>query len=414
MLSRLRAFIRTIPTFLLAFAMAIAIWIIAVTASDPVEVNDFSSPVPVEVIGLDPHLLITNSIPSSVQLKLSAPHSVWTDLGSRSQPIHAVIDLSGLTVGTHTVPIQIQVAVKPMRVLPFSPSEVEVILEELVSRDFSIQVNTTGSPAVGFKVETPLLDPSMVTVSGPKSLVSTIQRVQVTLTLEGVRENILNTLNLTALDAGNHAVTGVNYSPSQVEVSAEVVPLYGYRNVAVKVVWSGSPAIGYQLTSITTNPPAVTVFSQDAQLVENLPGYIETVPLDLTNVKDSFSTLLNLNIPLGITVLDQSSVDVIVGVQPLVGNLTLTDIPVHFTGLAAGLSANVSPNTVTVILSGPLAILNTVTSQDVQVVIDLTGVTAGSYQKVPQVVIANTSLSLVSVVPESLGIEVTVAATPTP
>jgi YbbR domain-containing protein len=199
-----------------------------------------------------------------------------------------------------------------------------------------------------------------------------------------------------------------------VQVNAEVVPLNGYRNVAVKVVWSGTPAIGYQLTSITTNPPAVTVFSQDAQLVENLPGYIETVPLDLTNVKDSISTLLNLNIPLGITVLDQSSVEVSVGVQPLEGNLTLNDVPVHFTGLGPGLSATVSPSSVTVILSGPLAVLNAVTIQDVQVVIDLTGVKAGSYQKVPQVLIANTSLSLVSVVPESLGIEVSPATTPVP
>ncbi len=206
----------------------------------------------------------------------------------------------------------------------------------------------------------------------------------------------------------------MNLSPTQVQVNAEVVPLTGYRNVAVKVVWSGTPAIGYQLTSITTNPPAVTVFSQDALLVDNLPGYIETVPLDLTNINDSFSILLNLNIPLGITVLDQSSVEVSVGVQPLEGNLTLNNVPVHFTGLATGLSATVSPDTVTVILSGPLAILKTVTTEDVQVSIDLTGVAPGSYQKKPQVVIANTSLKVVSTVPESLGIEVTAAATPTP
>jgi YbbR domain-containing protein len=414
MLNRLRVFIRTIPTLLLAFAMAIAIWVIAVTANDPIEVMDYPSAVPVEVVGLDPHLLITNNIPESVTLKISAPHSVWTDLQSRTQPIHAVVDLSGLAVGAHTVPIQIQVAVKPVRVFPFSPSQVEVNLEELVTRDFPIQVNTSGTPAVGFKVQAPVLNPSTVTVSGPKSIMSTIQKVQVNLSIQGVRENISTTLNLSALDANNHTVTGVDFSPGQMQVNAEVVPLNGYRNVAVKVVWSGNPAIGYQLTSITTNPPAVTVFSQDAQLVENLPGYIETVPLDLNNVKDSFSTLLNLNIPLGITVLDQSSVEVSVGVQPLVGNLTLNNIPVSFTGLAAGLSATVSPNNVTIILSGPLAVLNTVTVQDVQVVVDLTGVTVGSYQKTPQVVIANTNLSLVSIVPESLGIEVSVPVNPTP
>jgi YbbR domain-containing protein len=394
--------------------MAVAIWVIAVSANDPIEAMDYPKSVPVEVVGLDPHLLITNNIPESVTLKLSAPHSVWTDLQSRTQPIHAVIDLSGLAVGTHTVPIQIQVAVKPVRVLPFSPSQVDVTLEELVTRDFPIEVNTSGTPAVGFKVQTPVLDPSSVTVSGPRSLMSTIQKVQATLSLQGIRENLSTTLNLTALDTGNHAVSGVDFSPAQVDLTAEVVPLNGYRNVAVKVVWSGNPAIGYQLTSITTNPPAVTVFSQDPQLVDNLPGYIETVPMDLTNVKDSFSTLQNLNIPLGITVLDQSSVEVSVGVQPQIGTLTFNNIPVHFIGLAEGLTATISPDAVTVILSGPLAIFNTVTSQDIQVTIDLTGVTAGSYQKAPQVAITNSLLSFVSVVPESVGVEITPVVTLTP
>jgi YbbR domain-containing protein len=414
MLSRLRAFVKTFPTLLLAFAMAVAIWIIAVAASDPIEARDYSSPVAIEVIGLDSHLLITNNIPASVQLTLSAPHSVWTDLQSRTQPIHAVIDLSGLGVGTHTVPIQIQVAVKPVRVLPFSPSQVEIKLEELVSQEFPIQVNTTGTPALGFKVESPVLEPSNATVSGPQTLMQSIHSVQVALSLQGVRENIVSTLNLTALDSNNHTVSGVNISPALVQVSANVVPLTGYRNVAVKVVWKGSPAIGYQLTNITTNPPAITVFSQDAQLVENLPGYLETVPLDLTNIKDSFSTLLNLNIPLGITVLDQSFVEISVGVQPLVGNLTLTDVPVQFTGLGAGLSAKISPLVVTVILSGPLATLNTITNEDVQVVLDLTGVSVGSYQKAPQVTFTNTSLTLVSIVPESLGVVVSSGASPTP
>jgi YbbR domain-containing protein len=414
MLNRLRAFIRTIPTLLLAFAMAVAIWIIAITASDPVEVRDYSQPIPIETISLDSDLLITNMDPSSVQLRISAPHSIWIDLETRSQPIHAVVDLSGLGEGTHMVPIQIQVEVKPVDVQPFSPSEFKITLEELVSRDFPIQVNITGTPAVGFKVENPVLEPSMVTVSGPKSLVSAIQQVLVTLPIQNVRENITSTSELVAVDADNQTISGVDFSTTQIQVNAEVTPLYGYRNVAVKAVWSGSPAVSYQLTGITTNPPAVIVFSQNALLVENLPGYIETVPIDLTNVKASFSKMVKLNIPLGITVLDQTSVEVNVGVQPLRGNITLNDIPVRIDGLAVGYTVKVSPSKVTVILTGPLADLNTVTAQDVLVTIDLTGVSTGRYQKVPRVVVANANISLVSVVPESLSIEVIPGKTPTP
>ena len=271
MLAKIRSFLKTLPTLLLAFAMAVAIWIIAVTANDPIEARDYPAPIALEVTGLDPHLLITSNLPASMQLKLSAPHSVWTDLQSRIQPIHVLIDLSGLKEGRHLVPIQVQVAVKPVRVLPFSPSQLEVTLEELVSQEFNIQVKTTGTPALGFKVQTPILNPAQVTLSGPKTLMQSVSLVQITLPLDGARENILSTMNPIALDVNNHAVNGVSFSPTQVQLTANVIPLSGYRNVAVKVVWKGTPAIGYQLTNITTTPPAVTVFSQDPHLVDNLP-----------------------------------------------------------------------------------------------------------------------------------------------
>ena len=138
------------------------------------------------------------------------------------------------------------------------------------------------------------------------------------------------------------------------------------------------------------------------------------MPLDLANVKDSFNTLVNLNIPLGITVLNQNSVEVSVGVQPIEGNITMNNVPVSYSGLDAGLSATISPATVTIILSGPLATLNTISLQDIQVALDLTGLSSGSYQKPPVVTLKNTSITLVSIVPESLGVVVNPGSTPTP
>ena len=413
-MQRFRFFLKTLPTLLLAFAMAIAVWILAVTSSDPLVARDYPNPIMLEVIGLDPKLVITNTIPTEVTVKLSAPQSIWTELENQDQPVHAVLDLSALEPGSHSVAVQIQVSIKPVRVLPFSPANIPVNLELFDSRSFAIQLQTIGQPATGFQVAQPILDPATITLSGAASNVEKVKRISATLDINQVRENINKALNLSAFDADGKIVNGVSLSPSQTLISADVTPLSGYRNVAVKVIWNGQPAKGYQLSNISVEPPAVTVFSSDPLLVENLPGFIETMPLDLTNADEKFTSLLNLNLPLGITVIEGNSVDVSVGIMPIEGTLTIPNITVEYINLPTGYQVAISPSQVTIILSGPLPALDALTQQDIKVVIDLHDILLGTFQKLPQVQLNNTALQVVSIVPETVSVTITTAITPTP
>ncbi len=413
-MQRFRLFLKTLPTLLLAFAMAIAVWILAVTSSDPLVARDYPNPITLDVIGLDPKLVITNTIPTEVTVKLSAPQSIWTELENQDQPIHAILDLSALETGSHSVPVQIQVSIKPVRVLPFSPANIPVNLELFDSRSFAIQLQTIGQPATGFQVAQPILDPAIITLSGAASNVQKVKRISATLDINQVRENINKALNLTAFDADGKIVDGVSLSPSQTLISADVTPLSGYRNVAVKVIWNGQPAKGYQLSNISVEPPAVTVFSSDPLLVENLPGFIETMPLDLTNADEKFTSLLNLNIPLGITVIEGNSVDVSIGIMPIEGTLTIPNIGVEYINLPTGYQVAISPSQVTIILTGPLPALDALTQQDIKVVIDLHDILLGTFQKLPQVQLTNTALQVVSIVPETVSVTITTAITPTP
>ena len=54
-----------IRTLLLAFVLAVAVWISAVTAADPDEVRAPLA-VPLEIIGQDPSLVITSELPSTI------------------------------------------------------------------------------------------------------------------------------------------------------------------------------------------------------------------------------------------------------------------------------------------------------------------------------------------------------------
>jgi YbbR domain-containing protein len=408
MLKTLRTVLRYLPTFVLAFILALAVWISAVTAADPTVENTFPRAVPLQVVGQDPSLLLTSDIPDSVVVRLSAPNSVWTQLSDQQMPLQAVVDLSGLDAGTHEVDVEVSIEMRPVVITNYTPDTVTVILEAIASQSFPIRLVQTGQLSVGFQAETPALSQRTATVTGPESLVAQVVEVQALLSLERAQENIDELVDLVALDENGNPVNGVTISPSQVNVSMGVFQRGGYRNVVVKVSISGQVASGYRVTNISVFPPAVTVFSENPQSVLDLPGYVETIPLDLSGARDDLDVNLPLDLPPGVTIVGQDGaeqaqlVEVQVSIAAIEGSLTLEGKQVEVVGLEEGLRAEVSPETVVVIISGPLPLLDLLTSQDVRVVVDMAGEGVGTYQQTPQVVIDGTDFQVESILPSTV------------
>lgn len=411
----LRTVVKNLPTLLLALALALTVWISAVTAADPTRERVYPRPVPIEIVGQDPGLVLTSEIPSQVTLTLSAPSSIWDRLINEQVPVRAVADLSGLKAGSHTVPIQIQIGIRPVEVVSFTPRSLTLELEALASRSFPIRLVQRGDLAVGFQAETPRLSQTSATVSGPESLVNQVEEVRAVLDINAADQSINRSIVLQAVDAKEMVVNGVTISPEQITVSLTVTQRGGYRNVVVKVVVKGQVASGYRVTNISVFPPAVTVYSSDPKLVDDLPGYVETAALELSNAKDDLDVFLPLNLPPGVSVVGDQTVEVQVGVAAIEGSLTLADMRVEVIGLGPGLIARTSPERVDVILAGPLPLLDSLTARDVRVVVDMSGETAGTYQRVPKVELTISELRVESILPGSVEIIVSRGvSSPTP
>jgi YbbR domain-containing protein len=414
MFSFIRQFLKILPTFLLAFILALAVWAIAVTASDPTEERIYPRPVEVEIIGQSPGLMLTSEIHDQITLTLSAPQSIWDRLINDNIPVRAIVDLSGMGSGSHDLPIQIQIGISPVRVLSYAPQTLNITLESLSSKTFPIHLVIRNDPAIGFQAGTAQLNQSIVTVSGPESLVGRVKEVSVTLDINQAHENINRTIAVQAMDANEVAVNGITITPDQVVVTDQITQRGGYRNVVVKAVLVGQIATGYRLTNITVSPPAVTVFSTDPSLVEKLPGYVETTPINLNGTKDGLDVSLGLNLPNGVQVVGDQAVQIQVGVAAIEGSLSMTRLIVNVSGLAEGMDAKISPETVDIILSGPLPLLDTLTQDRITVSVDLTGQGPGTYQLVPRVELPSTDLKLESVLPGSIEVTITQAPTPSP
>ncbi|HWQ03986.1 MAG TPA: CdaR family protein [Longilinea sp.] len=410
----LQRLLKFIPTFLTALVLAMAVWISAVTSTDPTEERQYSEPIPIEVIGLDPGLMITNEPADQLNVVLSAPRSIWNQLTADPSTIRAVIDLSGLEPGSHSVPVQVQVSLRPVQIVSRAPRAVTVALERLSTRTVPISLVTRGDPAIGYQAGLPTLSQTSTIVSGPASVVERVQKVEALLDLTQVFETLNRTLTLQAVDANESPVNGLTLTPDRVTVTLPINQKGGYRNVVVKVVTSGEITKGYRLTNISVFPPAVTVFSSDPTAITNLPGFVETMPLDLANAKDDLDIALTLNLPAGVSVVGDQTVLVRVGIAAIQSSLPLSNQKINIIGLAPNLKATLSPETIDLILSGPLPLLDALKQGDVTISLDVSGLLRGTYQLEPKIEVAISEIIVESILPGTIQVTISTAPTPTP
>jgi YbbR domain-containing protein len=401
-------------TFMWALAMALAVWVAAVTSADPDEVRLYPDPIPVEIIGQDPSLVITSDVPDQIELTLRAPSSVWEILLNDPNDIKASLYLSELGAGEHTLDIQVQIPIQPVRIVSVTPRTATVTLEPFATQTFPVELNITGEPAIGYQAGGATLEPDSIVISGPKSRVERVTQVRAPINLAGVRESIDQSVTAQPLDENNQIVAGIGLNPPDVHVQLPISQQGGYRDLAVKVVVNGQVASGYRLANISVFPPVVTVFSGDPALVNSLPGVLETQPLDLENASDELSTRLSINLPEGVSLVGEQTVLVRVNVSPIQSSLTLSNTAIEIEGLPNGWFAQIAPESVDVILSGPLPLLEILSPQDVRVLLDVTDLEEGTYQLTPEVDILVSDIVVESILPGTVEVVISSSSIPTP
>lgn len=410
----LKWLISNLKTFALACIISIAVWVSAVTAADPDEVRDYPRVIPLEIVGQDPRLVIVSSLPERVSVKMRAPRSTWEQLTASDGQVRAVLDLSGLEAGQHRLQIRLQVIPQPVRVVSMTPQTLEVSMEFVAARVFPVELALRGEPAVGYEAGAARITPQEVTISGPQSKVEQVVAVRSDLSIAGVRQDVQNALTLRILDANGFIVNGLTIKPETAQVFIPITQRGGYRDIAVKVNVRGQVAAGYRLTNVSVFPPVLTVYSQNPALVKDLPGYVETEPLNLNGAFQDIETRLPLVLPRGVTIVGEQTVRVQVGIDTIEGSLSLNDIVINVVGLAPDMEAVISPERLDVILTGPLPLLDKLTPGDVRFYVDLTGLPPGTHQVVPQAEIFITDIEVQSLNPATVEVTIRPAESPTP
>lgn len=402
MIGILRWLRSNLGTLALSLLFGLTIWVIVNQEQNPVREADFQPDIKITVVGLKPGLMVTNDYPTSTRLRLHAPQNTWTQL--TVDRFSVIADLSGLGPGTYLVNLQPTVDAHAV-VVSANPGVVRFEIEEIKTRELPIQTHLDGQMAVGWVADKAELTPARVEATGPRSAVDLISEVRATVQVQDVRETIKKTLPLVALDAGGNVIKNVTLNPTQAEITVPVVQEAGYKDVSILPQPIGVPAEGYYITRVSVVPDKVTVRG-DPQIVAAMQSFAETEPVVLDGLTSDLVQEVTLDLPPGVTPVENTKIQILITIRALQSSRKFNP-QVQVVGLDKGLSATLSPKTVDLILSGPVAILNLLNPDvDVIVTIDLTGLGVGTYNREPNVQISRSEIIKESIFPSVIAVTI--------
>ena len=392
--------------FLGSLALAFVVWLIAVSQSDPFVQWRLSDRVPIRVTP-EPGLIITNQneFPSTASVQLRAQRSVQQLLAPDDVLVWA--DLSNLGPGEHTVQLDTSVA-RQASVVGVSPRQITVRLEVEEAQLKPVRVNIITQPPLVYSVGDPALDVHQVEVSGPASRVAQVTEALVPVALEGQRATFEDDIRVIPVDADGNAVSGVTVDPQNVHVHIDIQPRSDVREVRVQPNIVGELTEGYVLTPAFDYNPKTIVVSGPASVLERLPGTFFTAPISLSDKTSSFEITVPVELPdPRLVAVTGRAVTVTVGIETQTITRQFDNIQVQLIGRKPGLDYQTVTHEVTVLVTGPQPLLNTLTANDLNVLVDVSGLNAGdTAQLAPSASISDSaSVVTTSVLPAVIDVQ---------
>ncbi len=402
--------------------LALVLWATVTAITNPEGTRRYEN-VEVGARDVPPGLVIVNEaglpIPDTSSLE-NIDVVVSTDQETLSafqkEDIQAYVSLIDAEPGVRTTEVQFENSGPAVRYQP-TPEEISVQLEPVITRTVPITVEIIGSLPFSYERNEPETREGdqfvqEAQVSGPSSQVERVVRAATMINIEQLRATYVSLQQLTPQDANGTEVEGVTLDPTQVRVRIEISAVVGVKRVPVLGSVEGSPAPGYVVTQITSDPPLINLVGSSSIL--NATDKVETDPLTISDATGTVTQTVPINFgsaqpqpgePREATVTVQiETLD-----QPLQVQIPA---PVEVIGSPAGLLTSVDPPVVQVPLEGPVLAFVQLNASALAANINAAGLGPGVYRLTPQVTVPP-DLSIVGPLPD-VTLTLSAPTTPTP
>lgn len=320
-------------------------------------------------------LIVTEQDISTVDLTLSG---LRRDIGKiNASNLSVTVDLTSVrNEGHYTMLYKIDlpdnVDETAVSLVDSSRRSVNITVDRYISRKVEVKGSFTGSAAEGYRAEeTPTFDPLVVKVSGPKTLVETVDCAWVSITRENVNETIRYDSTYTLLDADGNPVDVSKLILETEEVNVTLTVLMTKTVALTAAVIPGGGATDAHC-AVRVEPSGIML----AGTAEELEGINQIVvdTINLANVNSLYESS-NLVIPIPNNTVNLSGIstaNVRVEIQNLAtGTLTVAKEDIICTNAADGYVAEVITESLPVLVRASETDMAAISAKNIRVVADL-------------------------------------------
>ena len=408
---------------LLALVLAIGLWAGLISQDPTLTREKVFNDVTINVTGNETikrnGLIVVSDLSSLLQnatLRVDVPQMQYQS--AQASYYNARIDLSRLTqTGAQEVRVLTTNSTAYGNVTEINPATLQIEVEEYITRyRIPVAVDTVGTVPDGYYATTPSLDPPLVAVSGPRSLVEKVVRAEAVLDLSALpeREGLVRTaIPFRLLDEQGNAVESslLEVTSESVLVDSVVVEqtLYSFRSLDLSDVGliSGKPANGYEIKSVAITPEQVTAAGREINL-NALDTLYPDSSVSVEGATQSFNQQVKVRKPSELVYLSSDSITVAVEIGPVIRERTFEDVRVTVSGVENGLRADPSVKNADVTITGAQLWVETLNANALTLVCDASGLAEGTYQLpvICQVAGSDGQTFSVEVVPETIAVTI--------
>jgi YbbR domain-containing protein len=345
------------------------------------------------------------------QVRYFAPEDLGLRLDSAS--FRATVDLSSInpTGGQSTVAVVVKAIDPRIQVLDYEPRQITVQLDAVITRSIPVRAVLGPIPS-GLDVGQATVSEASVQVTGAASIVNRVSEAQARVTVDASGIDINRIVDLEPVDAAGEPLTPVDLSPATVRVKLPIFTNRQTRSLPVRPTIAGTPAMGFEIASVTVDPLVVSVEGDIDSLVSL--EFADTAPVTLTGASSNVTLDVPLSLPDGVQAPGIATVRVTVALRPVTATRTFS-AGLLITGARADLVYSLAADRVLVTIGGSVADLDRLSGSTLALTIDVSGLDVGVHDVA---VTANllTGLTLVGATPGSVTVTIaaSVDASPSP
>ncbi len=363
---------------IVALLTSFAIWVYVASNDQDVISKRFDG-VRVEFTGEEALLaskgfVIIDPSVNTVSVTLSGPRNVVGLL--EPADLTASVDVSKLTqVGytnlTYSIKFPANTNEANISVRRETPQVISFNLSPVIEKTVPVRGSFDGNTAEGYTAESPVFEPSTITLRGAEALLSDISYAWVTFGEEDISVSYTTDVPFTLMDSKGNECSSTGLT-ANVETVKATLPILQIKEVALRAELLQGAGANAENTKVTLEPASVTV-AGDSAILAGL-NQITVATIDLTDFSSTFTEKYPITIDNELSNLSGSS-EVTVTVE-IVGleteKFTIPAANLACTNVTSGFTSDILTRELEVVLRGTPEDLASVRAENLRAVADLT------------------------------------------